>query len=52
MKKKNSSTDHMWMLLKKWPIPVKCHHPGPFNARIDPEAMIKTSDASDSTPKT
>ena len=30
MKKKNSSTDHRWMLLKKCPTPVKCHQPGPF----------------------
>ena len=52
MKKKNSSTDHRCTLLKKWPIPVKCHHPGPFKARIEPEAMITISDVSVSTPKT
>ncbi len=52
MKKKNSSTDHMWMLLKKWPMPVKCHHPGPFKARIEPDAMITTSAVSVSTPNT
>jgi len=52
MKKKNSSTAHIWTLLKKCPIPVTCHHPGPFNARIVPEPMIMTSEASVSTPKT
>ena len=45
MKKKNSSTDHRWMLLKKCPIPVKCHQPGPLSARIVPEAMITISEA-------
>ena len=51
-KKKNSSTDHRWMLLKKCPTPVKCHQPGPFSVRIEPDAMITTSDASDRTPNT
>jgi hypothetical protein len=52
MKQKNSSTDHRCMLLKKCPIPVTCHHVGPLSARIEPEPMITTSDASESTPKT
>src|ERR1700712_3291474 len=52
MKKKNSSTDHRWMLLKKWPTLVKCHQPGPFSVRITPDPMINTSDTSDSTPNT
>ncbi len=51
MKRKNNSTDHRWIELKKCPTPVKCHQPGPFSARIEPEAMITTSEASDSTPK-
>ncbi len=52
MKKKNSSTDQRWMLLKKCPTPVKCHQPGPFSARIVPERMITASALSDSTPNT
>jgi len=50
--KKNSSTAHRWMLLKKCPMPVKCHHSGPFSARIVPERMITASELSDSTPNT
>ena len=52
MKKKNSSTDHRWMLLKKCPTPVKCHHAGPFKREDRARAMITISDASVSTPNT
>ena len=52
MKKKNSSTDQRWMLLKKWPMPVKCHQAGPLRARIVPEPMITMSEVSVRTPKT
>jgi hypothetical protein len=41
--KKNSSTDHRWMLLKKCPTLVKCHQPGPFRARIVPDRMMTWS---------
>ena len=50
--KKNSSTDHMWMLLKKCPMPVSCHQAGPFRARIEPEVMITISEAMLATPNT
>src|ERR1700754_4164293 len=52
MTKKNNSTDHRWIELKKWPTPVSCHHPGPFRARIDPDAMITASEDSERTPNT
>ena len=52
MKKKNSSTLHRCMLLKKWPMPETCHQVGPLRVRIVPDRMIVASDAIDSTPKT
>ena len=52
MTKKNSSTDHRWMLLKKCPTPVKCHQLGPFRVRIMPDTMITASALSDRTPNT
>ena len=50
--KKNSSTDHRWMLLKKCPMLVTCHQAGPFSARMQPEAMITISEAMLATPNT
>ena len=51
MKKKNISTDHMCMLLKKCPMLEPCHHAGPFSARIVPVRISDVSAAIDSTPK-
>ena len=50
--KKNSSTLHRWMLLKKCPTPVSCHQAGPFRARMQPEPMITISEAMLATPNT
>jgi hypothetical protein len=50
--KKNSSTAHRWIELKKCPTPVSCHHAGPFSDRIIPEPTITISAASVATPNT
>jgi hypothetical protein len=50
--RKNSSTDHRWMLLKNCPTLDTCHQVGPFSARIIPETMSTASALNDSTPKT
>ena len=50
--KKNSSTAQRWMPLKNRPMPVTCHHSGPFRPRIIPEATTTTSAAIVATPKT
>ena len=52
MKKKNSSTDHRWMLLKKWPTLETCHQVGPLIARIVPDRMSIARALSDRTPNT
>ena len=40
------------MLLKKCPIPVICHHAGPFKARTEPDKIKTANDANDKTPNT
>jgi len=52
MKKKNSSTLHRWMLLKKCPTAVVCHQLMPPTARAIPEMMIITRAARVATPNT
>ena len=51
MKKKNSSTLHRWMLLKKSPVFDTCHHDGPLRMSTVPEARMTTNAAMVRTPK-
>jgi hypothetical protein len=52
MKKKNSSTLHRCVLLKKWPTELVCHQSVPPIAMTKPEATATPSAARVATPNT